>query len=136
MNKISIDTNAFRFIFEGRNRTLLDLVEQAETVFVSVIAIGELISGFKRGKREIENRGLLERFLTKSTIKVIDVTIETAQIYAELKKSLDKAGTPIPTNDVWIAAHGMETGSVLVTFDKHFLKIPGLRTWHKFELKN
>ena len=43
--------------------------------------------------------------------------------------SLRKSGKPIPINDVWIAAHGLETGSILVTYDDHFAVIPGLRLW-------
>jgi len=48
-----------------------------------------------------------------------------------LKDNLRKLGTPIPINDVWIAAHALETGSVLVTYDDHFSRIPGLRLWSR-----
>ena len=50
-------------------------------------------------------------------------------IFGWLKYQLKLAGTPIPINDVWIAAHAIETGSMLITFDSHFDRIPGLRLW-------
>ena len=48
-----------------------------------------------------------------------------------VKQELKKAGTPLPINDVWIAAHALETGSILVTYDENFKKIAGIRRWHK-----
>jgi tRNA(fMet)-specific endonuclease VapC len=48
-----------------------------------------------------------------------------------VKQNLKKAVTPLPINDVWIAAHALETGSTLVTYDNHFKKIAGIRRWHK-----
>ena len=46
-----------------------------------------------------------------------------------VKTSLKQAGTPIPINDVWIASHALEIGAVVVTYDKHFAMVPGLRLW-------
>ena len=60
---------------------------------------------------------------------MLDASQETSQIFAEIKYNLKKAGTPIPINDVWIAAHTFETGSVLITYDAHFEKVAGLRIW-------
>ncbi|MBN1940216.1 MAG: hypothetical protein JW843_11570 [Candidatus Aminicenantes bacterium] len=54
---------------------------------------------------------------------------DTADFNARIWSTLRKAGRPIPTNDVWIAAQAMETGSVLVTFGAHFAQVPGLRVW-------
>ncbi len=53
----------------------------------------------------------------------------TAEIFGEIKNFLKKSGTPIPINDVWIASHTVETGSVVITYDNHFKKVPGLRCW-------
>jgi predicted nucleic acid-binding protein len=59
----------------------------------------------------------------------LETTIETADVFGLIMGSLRKSGKPIPINDVWIAAHGLETGSILVTYDDHFAVIPGLRLW-------
>jgi tRNA(fMet)-specific endonuclease VapC len=106
---------------------------QADSVYMSVFALGELFAGFKAGAKERENRHILERFLLKPTVTVLDATMETADIFGLVMASLRKSGTPIPINDVWIAAHSLETGSILVTFDDHFALVPGLRLWDELE---
>lgn len=128
MNKISLDTNGYSRLFK-KDLFLEDLLNNASSVYISIIVIGEILFGFKNGNREKENRKLLEKFLGRDVVTVLDVGRETAEIYAEIKIFLKKKGVPIPVNDIWIAAHTIETGSVLVTYDKHFLKIPGLRVW-------
>ncbi|MBT6145371.1 MAG: hypothetical protein HOH74_08080 [Gemmatimonadetes bacterium] len=55
--------------------------------------------------------------------------MESAEIFGQVKDALKRAGTPIPMNDVWISAQAIETGSVVVTYDGHFSKVPGLRLW-------
>lgn len=92
-----------------------------------MIVLGELYAGFKNGSKELENKKLLELFLGKSTVRIIDVTEETADIFGVIKNILKNAGTPLPINDIWIAAHAMEFGANLLSFDKHFKQIPGLR---------
>ena len=62
-------------------------------------------------------------------VQVLEGTSETALIFAEIKNALKSSGSPIPLNDGWIAANAIETGSVLITFDKHFALVPGLRIW-------
>ena len=61
----------------------------------------------------------------------LDVTRATAEVFGVVKNQLKQAGTPIPINDVWIAAHAIETGSWLVTFDRHFTLIPGVLLWDR-----
>ena len=46
--------------------------------------------------------------------------------FGRIAAALRKAGTPIPTNDIWIAAHVFETGAELITFDRHFDSVRGL----------
>ena len=104
-------------------------MSHADLVYLSVFVLGELYAGFKAGSKEAANRELLERFLTRATVRIVAATKETAEVFAEIKHALRKAGTPLPLNDVWIAAHAIETGSVLATFDSHFEKIAGLRLW-------
>ena len=80
-------------------------------------------------QREKENKQILERFLQKTTVSVLDASKETAEIFGLIKHSLRKIGQPIPVNDIWIGAHALETGSILVTYDQPFVSIPGLRVW-------
>lgn len=128
MNRILLDTNAYTAFLTGDERVLNALTE-AETAFLSAIVIGELYAGFCGGNRLKENKVLLARFLQKSNVRVLDVTAETGEVFGQIKNELQKAGTPIPLNDVWLAAQAMETGSVIVSFDAHFDQVSGLRRW-------
>ena len=65
------------------------------------------------------------------SVKILNATAETAEVFGMVKQNLKKAVTPLPINDVWIAAHALETGSTLVTYDNHFKKIAGIRRWHQ-----
>ena len=70
-----------------------------------------------------------EKRVNLTTETILEATIETADVFGLIMASLRKSGKPIPINDVWIAAHDLETGSILVTYDDHFALIPGLRLW-------
>lgn len=128
-----MDTNSYSVLFRGKDNKLIDEVKDAEITFISAIVIGELLTGFRVGSREGKNRKILEEFVNDSTAEIADVTQETAEIYSQIKVLLRQKGTPIPTNDIWIASQVIETGSVLITYDKHFLKIPGLRIWDRLK---
>ena len=128
MRKILLDTKAYVGYLRGDERVLAYL-GQAENVYMSVFVLGELYAGFRAGDREKENKQILESFLQKSTVTVLDASKETAEIFGLVKSSLKRIGQPIPVNDVWISAHALETGSILITYDRHFFNIPGLRIW-------
>ena len=128
MKKIVLDTNCYTAFLAGDARVLAALAG-AEIVFLSVFVLGELFAGVKGGSREAANREFLERFLKKPTVQVLHATAETAAVFGQLKAALKKAGTPLPINDVWIAAHAVETGATLVSYDNHFEKIIGLKIW-------
>ena len=129
MKKILLDTSAYSRLRCG-SEEVLDALSHADLVYVSVFVLGELYAGFKGGSKEAANRDLLERFLKRATVRIVAATKETAEVFAEIKHGLRRAGTPLPVNDIWIGAHAVEMGSVLVTFDTHFTKIPGLRLWN------
>lgn len=128
MSKILLDTNAYSSLFRGDKKVLKHL-SQADLVYASIFVVGELVAGFKGGIKEKENNQRIDRFLHMPEVELLIATKETALIFAELKYELKKAGTPIPINDIWIAAHAVETGSVLITYDRHFLNIKGIRMW-------
>jgi tRNA(fMet)-specific endonuclease VapC len=126
MRKILLDTNAYSAFMNG-DEAVLSALGAAEIVYLSVFVLGELLTGFVGGKKEQENRRLLEQFKSRSTVKILNATEETSEIFATIKHTLTKAGTPIPINDIWIASHAIETGSSLVTNDGHFKMVAGLR---------
>lgn len=130
MRKIVLDTSAYTRLLSGEE-AILEAISTAETVYVSVFVLGELYAGFAGGSRERENKALLQRFLLKPAVKILNATSETAEVFGLVKSNLMKAGTPLPINDVWIAAHAIETGSVVITYDAHFTVVPGLRLWDR-----
>jgi tRNA(fMet)-specific endonuclease VapC len=130
MNKVILDTNAYTRLLAG-DENVLDVVASAETVFMSIFVLGELHAGFLGGTKEQENRDVLKRFVLRPSVKILNATHETAQVFGSIKHSLTLKGTALPINDVWIAAHGIETGSVIITYDTHFNHVPGLRLWER-----
>ena len=128
MNKIILDTNAYTNFFKDYPE-LEELVQRVPKIYISPIVLGELYDRFKRGSREKINLKKLELFLDESNVELLNITKNTAQVYADVMQTLIKKGKPIPINDVWIAAQAMESGAVLVTYDKHFAEVPGLRIW-------
>jgi tRNA(fMet)-specific endonuclease VapC len=128
MKKILLDTNAYTAFMTG-DEAVLEALAEAETTLLSAIVIGELHAGFRGGTRLRENKAQLTSFQQKSTIHILEVTAETAEVFGQLKYELKKAGTPIPLNDVWLAAQAIETGAVIVTYDAHFGKVKGIRLW-------
>ena len=120
---ILLDTSAYSALQRG-NQPVLEVMRRSETVAVSAVVLGELYSGFRAGSRWAENTAQLARFLSKPSVRVLNVTEETALRYAEVDVYLRKNGRPIPRNDVWIAAAAMEHGLRLLTLDTHFREIP------------
>jgi tRNA(fMet)-specific endonuclease VapC len=130
MMKILLDTNAYSAFMTG-DQSVFDHIIEAERIYLSTIMIGELFAGFLGGRRAAENIEELKCFLKKDGVIALDVTMETSEIFGEIKAALKQQGKMIPINDIWIAAHVFETGSKLITYDTHFKQINGLRLWDK-----
>ncbi len=132
MTKILLDTNAYSEFMSG-NTFVFDYIIEAEIIFLSTIMIGELFAGFQGGRKYIKNKEDFKSFINKDGIRILDVTIETSEIFGEIKTELSKKGKMIPLNDIWIAAHTIETGAKLITYDSHFKQINGLRVWDELK---
>lgn len=125
MNRILIDTNIYSGALRGEE-TIVRILRQAEHIGICAISIGELFSGFKGGSREAENRKELGIFLDSPRVALYSIDEYTANHYCAILDQLRRNGTPIPTNDIWIAAVAFQHGLQLFTRDMHFSKIPGL----------
>ncbi|MDD2454737.1 MAG: type II toxin-antitoxin system VapC family toxin [Kiritimatiellae bacterium] len=126
MKKVLLDTNAVAAFLKGDLR-VLDCVAKADSVYLSAIVLGELLAGFRCGTQFERNQSILDTFMACSTVETLPVTTETSDYYGRLFLALRKKGTPMPVNDLWIAAQAMERGAVLISFDRHFDAVPGLR---------
>lgn len=123
MTRVMLDTSAYSALARGHEQ-VQGALQEADEVWVSPVVLGELHAGFRRGTRRTENERNLSRFLSSPRVAVADVVEETAVRYAEILSFLKDAGTPVPTNDIWIAASAMQHGLRLVTTDAHYRKIP------------
>lgn len=123
--KLLLDTNRNVDLARG-DASLRDLVEQADQVFMPFIVLGELRAGFVRGSRRQENERLLKRFLSEPNVAVLFADMTTTRIYADVLAMLYDQATPIPTNDIWIAALALQHDLVLCTRDEHFKRVRGL----------
>ena len=101
-------------------------IRAAESVLLSSIVVGELLFGFRNGSRYEQNRTQLESFLASRVVTFLPITFTTADRFGIVAASLRRRGTPIPSNDIWIAAHALETGADLISFDAHFTNVEGL----------
>lgn len=125
MKRILIDTNIYSRAFRG-DSSVVDILRKQAEIGISVVSIGELLSGFKGGNRESENKKELEEFLDSPRVVVYPIDDETADFYSEVLHNLRTAGTPIPTNDIWIAASAFQQGLRLFSTDEHFESVKGL----------
>lgn len=122
MTRLLVDTSAYTAFMRGHEKVVASMRETDE-IFLSATVVGELQAGFMNGSRRAKNESELERFLASPRVAILDVDEETAQRYAVIYSALRTAGTPIPTNDLWIAASAMQFGLPLLTFDAHFKRI-------------
>lgn len=123
--KLILDTNAY-VGFKLGHPQLVEYLTLADSIWVSPIVMGELMFGFRNGSRYEKNMLELRTFLSHEAVQMIPMFDVTADRYSRIAARLKKQGTPIPSNDIWIAAQAMETGAELVTMDHHFKKIKGL----------
>lgn len=120
-----LDTNAYVAMRRGE-ASVTACVRDSESLVFSLFVVGELMFGFRNGNRYQKNVAELEAFLEQPDVTLALPTWATSDRYGRISAALRKAGTPIPTNDIWIAAHAFETGAELITLDQHFECIPGL----------
>lgn len=123
--RIVLDTSAYSHL-RGNHREVVDMVAKAETVYLPATVLGELEAAFRLGRRAADNRATLEQFLAEEFVSTLDVTPDVARRYGEVFAGLRRAGTPIPVNDIWIAATTIDAGGHLITFDSDFECVGGL----------
>ena len=123
--KIALDTNRYVDLCKGLAPTV-DLVASADAVFLPFVVVGELRAGFALGKRGAENERVLRRFLQKDGVHMLLADDQTTFHYASVFRHLREHGTPVPTNDMWIAALVLEHNLVLHARDEHFDRLPQL----------
>ena len=123
--RVLLDSNAYSQLMRGREQ-VGRIVRGAEEVLLSAVVLGELLYGFRHGSRRERNMRGMRAFLENPYVSLVPVGETTADRYSRIAASLRAKGRPLPTNDVWIAAHAMETGADLVSADRHFAHVDGI----------
>lgn len=124
--RLLLDTNRYTDFCKAVPEAVAP-VTAAELVFLPFVALAELRGGFQAGTLARENERTLARFLSSDRVSVLYPDATTTQVYAGLFAQLRRQGTPIPTNDIWIAALALQHNLALLSRDVHFDNLPQLR---------
>ena len=121
--RLAVDTNAI-IAYREAILTVCALIQEADTLFLPVIVLGELLYGAVNSAKPQKNEQAVHKFSAQSVLVPIDEAI--AIRYATVRLELKRMGNPIPENDLWIGATCLELGVPLLTRDGHFDYIHGL----------
>jgi predicted nucleic acid-binding protein len=127
LSRYCLDTSAYSHFKRGDTR-VKTLIEEAEWLGVPTVVLGELWTGFLAGSNHERNEAELAEFVASPVVEEVPVDRHVARTYAEIVTDLRAAGTPLPTNDIWIAAASARAGAPLLTYDEHFRKIARIGT--------
>lgn len=119
LNRLCIDTSAYVQFLHG-SPDVVAAIDSAAWIGMPTVVLGELRTGFVLGDHADRDLELLGRFLDHSLVKLLDFDSEVARLYAQLVVELRRAETPVPTNDIWIAACAVVHGATVLTTDEHF----------------
>ena len=117
--KFLIDTNRYSDFAKGQ-KEIVDLFAAADCICVPYVVLAELRAGFRCGTVARQNEQVLTKFLENKCVKVLYADDMTTQCYADIYSQLRAQGTPIPTNDIWIAALAVQHSLPLCSRDEHF----------------
>jgi tRNA(fMet)-specific endonuclease VapC len=123
--RLALDTNRYTDLSRGE-ASVVKTLELADEVWLPFIVMGELRAGFAVGSQGPHNEALLRRFLMKPGVAVLYPDEQTTHHYAAIYRQLRNQGTPIPTNDMWIAALVLQHSLSLCDRDAHFDALPQL----------
>lgn len=125
--RLALDTNSYSDLCRGVPE-VVERCESAASVHLPLVVVGELRAGFAVGRHGSENERVLQKFLVQPGVEVVCPDEETTFHYAAVYRQLRSQGTPIPTNDMWIAALVLQNGLVLLHRDRHLDQLPQLAT--------
>jgi len=123
--KIAIDTNRYRDFCEG----VAEAVERfrtAERIVMPFPVLAELRAGFACGTSARRNEGVLNTFLNRPRVVCLFADEQTTFHFARIFRQLREQGTPIPTNDIWVASVVQQHNLMLYSRDGHFDHLPQL----------
>jgi tRNA(fMet)-specific endonuclease VapC len=127
--RVLLDTNVVSHLLRG-DSTVATLLKHVTELVISVVVVGELLHGYRAGRRYEKNVAVLRKLLAQHFVELRDLNFAAAEGYGRIQRELQERGTPIPSNDIWIAAHSIEASAELWSYDRHFARVEGLRWRH------
>lgn len=119
-----IDSNIVIGLFRN-DQSAINALKEISTVYMPVIVLGELFYGANVSDQTALRVNQIQDFQKK--VRLLPCDEKTAEMYGKIKSQLKKAGTPIPENDIWIAALAKQHRLTLLTNDKHFHQVKDIR---------
>jgi predicted nucleic acid-binding protein len=119
MSRFCLDTSAYSHFKRG-HAPVVEQLDRAEWVGIPAVVVGELWTGFLQGDQIERNEAELQEFVANPYVEVVQIDERVARVYGEIVVDLRKAGRPLPTNDIWIAAASATAGATVLTYDEHF----------------
>ena len=123
IERVALDSSAVILYFRGQ-AAAQELLSHTHEIYLPLVAVGELFLGVERAENKIRRTRELNELL--SLTNVLQPNLETARLYAQIKAKLLTKGTPIPDNDIWIAALARQANLPLAARDEHFQFVEGL----------
>ena len=124
--RVAVDSNAYTAALNNEPDAVV-IFKRAHQLLLPVTVLGELLAGFRHGSRYAENRAKLADLMASPRVALLPASAETADYYATIYAALRRQGSPIPTNDMWIAASCLEQAVPLFSLDAHVHRVDGLR---------
>ncbi len=121
--RIAVDANRYTDFMRGDPESV-ERIRRSEKIYLPFVVLGEIRAGFLLGSKSQGNESRLIRFLNSPRVEVLFPDEGTTHQYARLFLQLRKLGTPIPTNDLWVAALVLEHDLHLFARDAHFDRLP------------
>jgi tRNA(fMet)-specific endonuclease VapC len=125
ISNLCLDTNTYSAFLAGK-AAAIKRISQADHIWLPAPVLGELRAGFAKGSKTAENELLLQEFLASQHVHIIAIDEAVTRCYAKIFDQLRKDGSPIPTNDLWIASCVMHVGFALYSLDAHFKHVQGI----------
>ena len=126
MKPIILDTNVLIDFCQNPDAFKKSQIANSEQVLIPTVVLGEFKAGIFANRRGEETNMRLNQLVGYPSVDIIPATERTADMYAKVYQALRREGTPIPQNDMWIAASALEHGADLATHDEHFRLVPML----------
>ena len=122
-----LDTNTCIYVLNKRSAELKHKFKVSKDLCISMVTYAELCFGIENGDASLRGRRWAQIDLFTRLLLTLPLDEAAGKHYGRIRAHLKRAGTPIGNNDLFIAAHALSTGAILVSNnEREFKRVPGL----------